>query len=205
MSNFFAQLEAGFEASADQLALILSGQNDWTYAALLQQINRAAAQLVAFGVSPGDRVLVQVPKSPENLALYLACLKLGLVYVPLNTGYTAAELDYFVSDAEPVLYVGEQHRSDVVSATLQPRDAQRLLVFSNGEGLEIDAVVPPTVTRSTDDLAAILYTSGTTGRSKGAMLSHGHLAPNAHALSEEWSWRPYDLLLNALPIFRVPG
>ena len=119
MSNFFAQLEAGFEASADQLALILSGQNDWTYAALLQQINRAAAQLVAFGVNPGDRVLVQVPKSPENLALYLACLKLGLVYVPLNTGYTAAELDYFVSDAEPVLYVGEQHRSDVVSATLR--------------------------------------------------------------------------------------
>ena len=205
MSNFFAQLEAGFEASADQLALILSGQNDWTYAALLQQINRAAAQLVAFGVSPGDRVLVQVPKSPENLALYLACLKLGLVYVPLNTGYTAAELDYFVSDAEPVLYVGEQHRSDVVSATLQPRDAQRLLVFSNGEGLEIDAVVPPTVTRSTDDLAAILYTSGTTGRSKGAMLSHGNLASNAHALSEEWGWQPSDVLLNALPIFHVHG
>ena len=205
MSNFFAQLEAGFEASADQLALILSGQNDWTYAALLQQINRAAAQLVAFGVSPGDRVLVQVPKSPENLALYLACLKLGLVYVPLNTGYTAAELDYFVSDAEPVLYVGEQHRSDVVSATLQPRDAQRLLVFSNGEGSEIDAVVSPTVTRSTDDLAAILYTSGTTGRSKGAMLSHGNLASNAHALSKEWGWQPSDVLLNALPIFHVHG
>ena len=205
MSNFFAELEAGFEASADQLALILSGQEDWTYAALLQQINRAAGHLMAFGVNPGDRVLVQVPKSPENLALYLACLKLGLVYVPLNTGYTAAELDYFVSDAEPVLYVGEQHRSDVVSATLQPRDAQRLLVFSNGEGLEIDAVVPPTVTRSTDDLAAILYTSGTTGRSKGAMLSHGNLASNAHALSKEWGWQSSDVLLNALPIFHVHG
>ena len=205
MSNFFADLEAGFEASADQLALIVSGQNDWTYAALLQHINRAAAQLVAFGVNPGDRVLVQVPKSPENLALYLACLKLGLVYVPLNTGYTAAELDYFVSDAEPVLYVGEQHRSDVVSATLQMRGAQRLLVFSNGGGSEIDAVVSPTVTRSTDDLAAILYTSGTTGRSKGAMLSHGNLASNAHALSEEWGWQLSDVLLNALPIFHVHG
>ncbi|MEC8491411.1 MAG: AMP-binding protein [Pseudomonadota bacterium] len=205
MSNFFAELEAGFEASSDQLALILSGQEDWTYAALLQQINRAAGHLMAFGVNPGDRVLVQVPKSPENLALYLACLKLGLVYVPLNTGYTAAELDYFVSDAEPVLYVGERHRSDVASATLQPRDAQRLLVFSDGEGSEIDFVLPPTVTRSTDDLAAILYTSGTTGRSKGAMLSHGNLASNAHALSNEWGWQSSDVLLNALPIFHVHG
>ena len=109
MSNFFAELESGFEASADQLALILSGQDDWTYAALLQQINRAAGQLMAFGVNPGDRVLVQVPKSPENLALYLACLKLGLVYVPLNTAYTEAELDYFVNDSEPVLYLSLIH------------------------------------------------------------------------------------------------
>ena len=205
MSNFFAELEAGFKNHADQPALILSSQDDWSYAELLLQINRAAAELAAIGAGAGDRVLVQLPKSSENLALYLACLKLGLVYVPLNTGYTAAELDYFVSDAEPVLYVGEQHRSDVVSATLQPRDAERLLVFSNGASTSDDLAIPLTAVRATDDLAAILYTSGTTGRSKGAMLSHGNLASNAHALSEEWGWQASDVLLNALPIFHVHG
>ena len=205
MSNFFAELEAGFKNHADQPALILSGQDDWSYAELLLQINRAAAELAAIGAGAGDRVLVQLPKSSENLALYLACLKLGLVYVPLNTGYTAAELDYFVSDAEPVLYVGEQHRSDVVSATLQPRDAEGLLVFSNGASTSDDLAIPLTAVRATDDLAAILYTSGTTGRSKGAMLSHGNLASNAHALSEEWGWQASDVLLNALPIFHVHG
>ena len=101
--------------------------------------------------------------------------------------------------------MGERHRSDVASATLQPRDAKRLLVFSDGEGSEIDFVLPPTVTRNTDDLAAILYTSGTTGRSKGAMLSHGNLSSNAHALCQEWGWQPSDVLLNALPIFHVHG
>ena len=205
MSNFFAELEAGFKNHADQPALILPRQDDWSYAELLLQINRAAAELAAIGAGAGDRVLVQLPKSSENLALYLACLKLGLVYVPLNTGYTAAELDYFVSDAEPVLYVGEQHRSDVVSATLQPRDAERLLVFSNGASTSDDLAIPLTAVRATDDLAAILYTSGTTGRSKGAMLSHGNLASNAHALSEEWGWQASDVLLNALPIFHVHG
>ena len=205
MSNFFAELEAGFKNHADQPALILSGQDDWSYAELLLQINRAAAELAAIGAGAGDRVLVQLPKSSENLALYLACLKLGLVYVPLNTGYTAAELDYFVSDAEPVLYVGEQHRSDVVSATLQPRDTERLLVLSNGASTSDDLAIPLTAVRATDDLAAILYTSGTTGRSKGAMLSHGNLASNAHALSEEWGWQASDVLLNALPIFHVHG
>ena len=205
MSNFFAELEAGFKNHADQPALILSSQDDWSYAELLLQINRAAAELAPIDAVAGDRVLVQLPKSPENLALYLACLKLGLVYVPLNTGYTAAELDYFVSDAEPVLYVGEQHRSDVVSATLQPRDAERLLVFSNGASTSDDLAIPLTAVRATDDLAAILYTSGTTGRSKGAMLSHGNLASNAHALSEEWGWLASDVLLNALPIFHVHG
>ena len=205
MSNFFAELEAGFKTHADQPALILSCQDDWSYAELLLQINRAAAELAAFGAGAGDRVLVQLPKSSENLALYLACLKLGLVYVPLNTGYTAAELDYFVGDAEPVLYVGEQRRSDVVSATLQPRDSERLLVLSDGASTSDDLTIPLTAVRATDDLAAILYTSGTTGRSKGAMLSHGNLASNAHALSEEWGWQASDVLLNPLPIFHVHG
>ena len=162
-------------------------------------------ELQTFGVHPGDRVFVQVQKSAENLALYLACLKLGLVYVPLNTAYTEAELDYFVGDAEPVLYVGDQARADVACAKLRTGNAQQLLDFGSsdsGDRIEQSVATEP---RESRDLAAILYTSGTTGRSKGAMLSHGNLSSNARSLSDEWGWQPTDVLLHALPIFHVHG
>ncbi len=205
MGNFFAELEQGFEAKAAQTALMLADRDDWTYRDLLRNINRAASELRAFGVKPGDRVFVQVPKSAENLALYLACLKLGLVYVPLNIAYTEAELDYFVSDAEPVLYVGDQARADVACAQLRTGNFQQLLDFGLGDaGHRIQQSVA-TEPRESTDLAAILYTSGTTGRSKGAMLSHGNLSSNAHSLSDAWGWQSSDVLLNALPIFHVHG
>ena len=101
MGNFFAELERVFEANAGQTALILVDRDDWTYRDLIRHIDRAASELQAFGVQPGDRVFVQVQKSAENLALYLACLKLGLVYVPLNTAYTHAELDYLSVTLNP--------------------------------------------------------------------------------------------------------
>ena len=203
--NFFAELEQGFEANAGQTALLLADRDDWTYRDLLNHINRAAVELQTFGVHPGDRVFVQVQKSAENLALYLACLKLGLVYVPLNTAYTEAELDYFVGDAEPVLYVGDQARADVACAKLRTGNAQQLLDFGSsdsGDRIEQSVATEP---RESRDLAAILYTSGTTGRSKGAMLSHGNLSSNARSLSDEWGWQPTDVLLHALPIFHVHG
>ena len=205
VGNFFAELERGFEANTGQTALMLVDRDDWTYRDLVHYINRAASELQAFGVQPGDRVFVQVQKSAENLALYLACLKLGLVYVPLNTAYTETELDYFVSDAEPVLYVGDQTRTDVACAKLQTGIAQQLLAF--GSGVAGKKVQQPIATepRESTDLAAILYTSGTTGRSKGAMLSHGNLSSNARSLSDEWGWQGSDVLLNALPIFHVHG
>ncbi len=204
MSNFYAELARSFTRSAERPALLLDGQPDWTYADLLERVRVAALELDAFGAVAGDRVMVQLPKSPENLALYLACLHLGLVYVPLNTAYTAAELDYFVADAEPVLYVGTQSRDDVPSATLRLGNQDSALEFSvpvQTGGTRALA----TVERKPDDLAAILYTSGTTGRSKGAMLSHGNLASNAKSLSEQWGWASSDVLLNALPIFHVHG
>ncbi len=203
--NFFAELEQGFEANAGQIALLLADRDDWTYRDLLNHINRAAVELQTFGVHPGDRVFVQVQKSAENLALYLACLKLGLVYVPLNTAYTESELDYFVGDAEPVLYVGDQARADVACAKLRTGNAQQLLDFGSsdsGDRIEQSVATEP---RESRDLAAILYTSGTTGRSKGAMLSHGNLSSNARSLSDEWGWQPTDVLLHALPIFHVHG
>jgi malonyl-CoA/methylmalonyl-CoA synthetase len=144
-----------------------------------------AARLIERGVQPGDRVAAQTEKSPEAVMLYLATLKAGGVYLPLNTAYTPAEVDYFLKDAEPRLFV---------------QDAVALAE-------EADACAPlaAAVARSASDLASIIYTSGTTGRSKGAMLSHGNLAANALALHEIWGFSRRDVLLHALPIYHVHG
>jgi len=144
-----------------------------------------AAALARRGAKPGERILIQADKSVESALLYLASLRAGLVYVPLNPAYTAAELAYFIEDAEPALIFAEGHLS---LADLKPEPAE----FE-------------TVARGPDDLAAILYTSGTTGRSKGAMLSHGNLASNALVLKDYWRWRAGDVLIHALPIHHVHG
>jgi malonyl-CoA/methylmalonyl-CoA synthetase len=144
-----------------------------------------AAALAARGARPGDRVLVQAEKSIEIALLYLGCLRAGLVYVPLNTAYTPAELAYFIEDAEPALVFAPGHL-DLAALDAAPA------AFA-------------TVARGPDDLAAILYTSGTTGRSKGAMLSHDNLASNALVLKDYWHWQAGDVLIHALPIYHVHG
>ena len=144
-----------------------------------------AAALVRLGAAPGDRILVQAEKSVEGALLYLASLRAGLIYVPLNAGYTAAELAYFIEDAEPKLVFAPGHR-DLADLDAAPAAFE-------------------TVARGPDDLAAILYTSGTTGRSKGAMLSHANLASNALVLKDYWRWRQGDVLIHALPIYHVHG
>jgi malonyl-CoA/methylmalonyl-CoA synthetase len=141
--------------------------------------------LARLGAAPGDRILVQAEKSIEAALLYLASLRAGLIYVPLNTAYTAAELSYFIEDVEPKLVFAPGHR-DISELDASPADFE-------------------TVPRGPDDLAAILYTSGTTGRSKGAMLSHGNLASNALVLKDYWRWQPGDVLIHALPIYHVHG
>ncbi|MEI9963626.1 MAG: malonyl-CoA synthase [Caulobacteraceae bacterium] len=181
-----------------------------TYAELAAEAGRMANALVAIGVAPGDRVAVQVEKSARNLILYLACLRAGAVYLPLNTAYTLAELAYFVGDAEPRLVVcdpapraGVEPIAAAVGATVETLDEA-------GEGSLADlARAQPaafdTVGRGDDDLAAIVYTSGTTGRSKGAMLTHGNLASNARTLVEAWRFTADDVLIHALPIYHVHG
>jgi malonyl-CoA/methylmalonyl-CoA synthetase len=144
-----------------------------------------ARALTARGAQPGDRIVVQTEKSVENALLYLASLRAGLVYVPLNTAYTETELDYFIEDAEPVLVIAPGHL-DLADVTPEPGPFE-------------------TVTRGPDDLAAILYTSGTTGRSKGAMLSHDNLSSNALVLKDYWRWQKGDVLIHALPIYHVHG
>ena len=199
MPNFYAQLEAVFNDHASNVALYLADRSDWTYADLRDQVAKISGALVGHGVEVGDRVAVQVDKSPENLALYLATLRVGAVYLPLNTAYTSSELDYFIGDAEPSLFVGSAPRTDVTSLTLDGAGQGSLMAAAE------KAAVPPIADRSSDDLAAILYTSGTTGRSKGAMLSHNNLVSNAKALCEAWGWQDDDVLLHALPIFHVHG
>ena len=162
------------------------------------------------GVAPGDRVAVQVEKSPEAVFLYLACLRAGAVYLPLNTGYTLAELDYFFADAEPAAIVCDPQRAAGIEGLARAAPARVLTLDAEGQGsLQAAVEVAPadfqTVPRSTDDLAAMLYTSGTTGRAKGAMLSHGNLASNALTLRAAWGFTAADVLLHMLPIYHTHG
>ncbi len=178
-----------------------------TYGGLLEATSRWANALAACGVRPGDRVAVQVEKSPEALVLYLACVRAGAVFLPLNTAYTLPELEYFLGDAEPALVVVSPDRVEAVRALASRRteglDAQ-------GRGSLADLVVEASgefrdVPVAGSDLAAILYTSGPTGRSKGAMLSHDNLASNALTLTDAWRFTAEDVLLHALPIYHTHG
>ncbi|HEY8563970.1 MAG TPA: malonyl-CoA synthase [Beijerinckiaceae bacterium] len=176
---------------------------------------RFANALVSLGVKPGDRVAVQVEKSVEALMLYLACLRVGAVFLPLNTAYTPAEIAYFVGDAEPALFVCDPGREAVLRPVASEAGArvETLGVWSSpdisaGTLADRGLAAPPAfddVARGPDDLAAILYTSGTTGRSKGAMLSHENLASNARTLVETWRFTSDDVLIHALPIFHTHG
>ena len=174
----------------------------WTYAAIEALSARLAARLAALGVGPGERLLAQTDKSVEALVLYFACLRAGAIYLPLNVDYTETELAYFVADAQPVLAVCREQ-----SVSLFERIGQGTLVVTTLDRLYADlgdAQLPP-VPRRADDVAAILYTSGTTGKPKGAMLTHGNLASNGDALIALWRFTPADRLIHALPIFHVHG
>jgi malonyl-CoA/methylmalonyl-CoA synthetase len=176
----------------------------------LAMVHRAAGALRALGVRSGDRVAVQVAKTPEALAVYGATTAVGAVFLPLNTAYTAAEVDYFVGDAEPALLLADPARVDTLAPIAATHAARLLTLDADGRGTFRDLCDAQSgwcavEDRSDDDLAALLYTSGTTGRSKGAMLSHGNLLSNTEALTREWRFTSEDVLLHALPIFHIHG
>ncbi|MCY3839066.1 MAG: AMP-binding protein [Gammaproteobacteria bacterium] len=197
--NIYSLFEAAFRRAGEAAALIRPGGGDWTYARLLAEVDRAGVALAAWGVGVGDRVLVQAEKTPEAVALYLACVKSGAVYVPINTAYTQPEVEYFIADCRPALFVaGGRFDAEVPVAVLAGEG-------SGSYWRETAVATVPTVDRADDDVAAIVYTSGTTGRPKGAMLTHANLTTNAEVLCAAWGWRDDDVLLHALPIFHVHG
>ncbi|MFD1704760.1 malonyl-CoA synthase [Methylopila henanensis] len=180
------------------------------YGDLLARTAQLAHALASFGVAPGDRVAAQVEKSAEALMLYLACVRAGAVYLPLNTGYTPAEIDYFLGDAEPAVFVVDPEAERALASVAARHGARLETLDADGQGsMAAAADGLPTrfddVARGPDDLAAILYTSGTTGRSKGAMLSHDNLLSNALALKDFWRFTAADRLLHALPLFHTHG
>jgi malonyl-CoA/methylmalonyl-CoA synthetase len=186
-ANLWSLIAAAASGAGDTPVFIEGGAVRLRYDELAGAVGGWARALRRRGAKAGDRIVVQVEKSIDNALLYLASLRVGLVYVPLNTAYTAAEVDYFIGDAEPALVVAPGHLGLAeLAAEAAPGDFE-------------------TVARGPDDLAAILYTSGTTGRSKGAMLSHANLSSNALVLKDYWRWRPGDVLIHALPIYHVHG
>ncbi len=181
-----------------------------THNEFIKSAARYANAFTAKGLEAGDRVAVQIGKSPDALALYAACVQAGLVFLPLNPGYTPAEVDYFVSNSGAGLLVCDPASLEALTTIAAKAGAQVETMDSTGRGTLRDLAAEQsddfaTVDRTPDDLAAFLYTSGTTGRSKGAMLSQQNLLSNAQTLKEVWRFDKSDVLLHALPIFHTHG
>lgn len=211
MSNLYTSLAAQFPAERDRPFAWLPDGALLSYADVEAQSAQYANVLRQAGVGIGDRVAVQVEKSIGMLMLYLGCLRAGAVFLPLNPAYTAGELDYFVGDAQPALFVCDPAAVRAIDALPAIAGAVRVETLDASGGGTLAGLARraaptfTTVERHDGDLAAILYTSGTTGRSKGAMLSHGNLASNAFTLRDSWHFTEDDVLLHALPIFHTHG
>jgi len=184
---------------------------DITHDALWELTEKYAAVLIAAEVKPGDRVAAQLGKSVEMIALYLGTILAGGVFLPLNSDYTPAEIEYFVTDSAPTIFVCAPDSFDTLQPVVTKNGVRTVLTLgTDGSGTLVEKARAQNagfggVARNADDLAAILYTSGTTGRSKGAMLSHGNLASNAATLSVLWRFTSDDVLIHALPIFHTHG
>ena len=213
-SNLFSALRAAFPADLDSTAIETADTPQpryYTWRDLERGSAMIANLLGSLDLPPASRVAVQTEKSVEALMLYLAVLRSGHVFLPLNTAYQAGEIEYFVGNAEPAVVVCSEKNFGWVSTIAFKAGTKHVYTLGElGTGTLLDrAAFQPDqhnpVPRAADDLAAILYTSGTTGRSKGAMLTHGNLLSNAKVLKDVWGWQPGDVLIHALPIFHVHG
>ena len=214
-ANLYSLFRSRFPRDLDDCWIETADALYYSWRDLERGSAKIANLLESLNLPSGSRIAAQVEKSPEALMLYLATVRAGFVYLPLNTAYRAAEMSYFIEDAAPAVVVCAPENFGWVSQ----------IAFKNGTGHVFTLDEPrngrnsgsllsraahlsdefTTVHREADDLAAILYTSGTTGRSKGAMLSHGNLAANIKVLHEVWHWQAGDVLLHALPLFHIHG
>ena len=207
--NILHHLKFAAKKAEAKPAFILPGDGSITYGAFYERVSRLASFLSDLGLSSGDRLVAQIDKSLANVALYLATLQVGAIYVPLNKAYTSTELEYFLGDAKPVIFVGRSETLSVIEPIAQRLGVAHTALLDGDDGLWEQALLhrpmPEVAHRRGDDIASIIYTSGTTGRSKGAMLSHDNLLHNAKALHKLWGFEPGDTLLHALPIYHVHG
>ncbi len=214
--NLFALFQSRFPTDSSRPFLETESGRSLTFDELDQITARYAGLIQSLGAVPGDRVAVQVEKSVESMLLYLACLRAGVVYLPLNSAYRESEIAYFLGDATPTIFVHAPKDTDWIAPICQSlniahrftMDAESKVQAGSGDWDKNAANCPPMVgfvPRNDDDLAAILYTSGTTGRSKGAMLTHLNLSSNALTLHRAWGFQPDDVLLHTLPLFHVHG
>ena len=210
-ANLFAALRAAFPHHLDAIAIETDNGLNYSWRDLERATAMMANLLKSLGLPEGARIAVQVEKSVEAVMLYLATLRAGYVFLPLNTAYQSAEIEYFVGNAEPAVVVCSSKNFGWVSKIAFKAGTQHVFTLDDnrsGSLLERAAHCSDhhqVVLRQADDLAAILYTSGTTGRSKGAMLTHGNLLSNAQVLKDYWGWQPGDVLMHVLPIFHVHG
>lgn len=209
--NIATLFESRYPSDLSRTFVETANGNSHSYAILEKTSARIANYLINSGVKKGDRVAVQVDKSPEVLFLYIAVLRMGAIYLPLNAAYTDRELDYFLADASPFLLVCQPERETNTQALARLRNVNHCLTLGKtGDGSLLAGAADystefKTVARDDDDIAVILYTSGTTGQPKGAMISHGNLAANGLALHKFWQWQPQDVLLHVLPVFHIHG
>ena len=210
MSNPLYDRLFGVHEGSDRDFLILPDGRTISYGAFLRLAARYANAIASVGLAPGDRLAVQIGKSPEALAVYAACAAKGVIFLPLNTAYTAAEVSYFVENAEAKLLLCDAAAEDALIPVAEAAGARLLSLNADGTGdfaalAAEQSDVTEIIARSQDDLAAFLYTSGTTGRSKGAMLTQKNLLSNAETLKDYWRFTESDVLLHALPIFHTHG
>jgi malonyl-CoA/methylmalonyl-CoA synthetase len=210
-THLFAALRAAFPVDLDSIAIETDNGLNYSWRDLDRGTAMMANLLESLELEPGARVAVQVEKSVEAVMLYLATLRAGYVFLPLNTAYQSAEIEYFIGNAEPAVVVCSKKNFGWVSPLAFKAGAKAVFTLDEDRsGTLLERAVHcsdahTVAERSADDLAAILYTSGTTGRSKGAMLTHGNLLSNAVVLKSYWGWKRGDVLIHALPIFHVHG
>ncbi len=210
MANPLYDALFGAHAGRETVFLRLADTGVLTHDAFLRMAARFSHVLFAQGLQPGDRLAVQIGKSPEALAVYAACVQTGVIFLPLNTAYTVAEVDYFVGNSGAKLVLGTDRTLEALTPVCRAHGAALMTLNDDGTGTFAEAAaaqpeVFETVDREADDLAAFLYTSGTTGRSKGAMLTQENLLSNARVLTDYWRFTEGDVLLHALPIFHTHG